>query len=139
VWRVKLVTELQAGETTEVEVARLERDEQAGLADLGLGLAEAKRLTAAIQAEIVPAQVTIASDNRRTCLACGRVLASTGHYTHPFQGLCYSLFAQTDWTRTCIEAVCLGWTQDFFERAQRWRDAGCVDETFEAHCQWQNL
>jgi hypothetical protein len=46
---------LQAGETTEVEVARLERDEQAGLADLGLGLAEAKRLTAAIQAEIVPA------------------------------------------------------------------------------------
>jgi hypothetical protein len=27
VWRVKLVTELQAGETTEVEVARLERDE----------------------------------------------------------------------------------------------------------------
>jgi hypothetical protein len=80
VWRVKPVTELQAGETTEVEVARLERDEQAGLADLGLGLAEAKRLTAAIQAEIVPAQVTIASENRRTCLACGRVLASKGHY-----------------------------------------------------------
>jgi hypothetical protein len=41
VWRVKLVTELPAGETTEVEVARLERDEQAGLADLGLRLAEA--------------------------------------------------------------------------------------------------
>jgi hypothetical protein len=80
VWRVKPVTELQAGETTEVEVARLERDEQAGLADLGLGLAEAKRLTAAIQAEIVPAQVTIASENRRTCVACGRVLASKGHY-----------------------------------------------------------
>jgi hypothetical protein len=35
VWRVKLVTELQARETTEVEVARLERDEQAGPADLG--------------------------------------------------------------------------------------------------------
>jgi hypothetical protein len=28
VWRVKLVTELQAGGTTEVEVARIERDEQ---------------------------------------------------------------------------------------------------------------
>ena len=39
VWRVKLVTELQLGETTEVEVARLERDERAGLADLGLHLA----------------------------------------------------------------------------------------------------
>jgi hypothetical protein len=34
VWRVKLVTELQAGETTEVEVARIERDQQAGLSDL---------------------------------------------------------------------------------------------------------
>ena len=42
VWRVKLVTELEAGETTEVEVARIERDEQAGLSDLGLRLAEAK-------------------------------------------------------------------------------------------------
>jgi hypothetical protein len=42
-WRVKLVTELQAGETTEVEVARIERGEQAaGLSDLGLRLAEAK-------------------------------------------------------------------------------------------------
>jgi hypothetical protein len=38
VWRVKLVTELQAGETTEVEVARIEHDEQAGLSDLGLRL-----------------------------------------------------------------------------------------------------
>jgi hypothetical protein len=47
VWRVKLVTELQAGETTEVEVARFERDEQVDLADLGLRLAEAKQLTSA--------------------------------------------------------------------------------------------
>ena len=87
VWRVKLVTELEAGETTEVEVARIERDEQAGLADLGLRLAEAKRLTAAIQAEIVPAQVTVAGEHRRTCLACGRVLASKGHYTATFRSL----------------------------------------------------
>ena len=50
-WRVKLVTEFGAGETSEVEVARIERDEQAGLADLGLRIAEAKRLTAAIKAE----------------------------------------------------------------------------------------
>ena len=87
VWRVKLVMELEAGETTEVEVARIERDEQAGLADLGLRLAEAKRLTAAIQAEIVPAQVTVAGEHRRTCLACGRVLASKGHYTATFRSL----------------------------------------------------
>ena len=40
VWRVKLVAEFEARETTEVEVARLERNEQAGVADLGLRLAE---------------------------------------------------------------------------------------------------
>jgi hypothetical protein len=87
VWRVKLVAEFETGETTEVEVAHLERDERAVLADLGLRLAEAKRLTAAIQAEMVPAQVTTASENRRTCIACGRVLASKGHYTATFRSL----------------------------------------------------
>jgi hypothetical protein len=72
--RVKLVAEFETRETTEIEVAHVERDEQAGLADLGLRLAEAKRLTAAIQAEMVPTQVTIAGESRRTCvrrlLAC---------------------------------------------------------------------
>ena len=87
VWRVKLVTEFEAGETTEVEVARIERAEQAGLADLGLRLAEAKQLTAAIQAEIVPAQVTTAGEQRRICAACGRVLASKGHYSATFRSL----------------------------------------------------
>ena len=87
VWRVRLVAEFETGETTEVEVARLERDEHAGLADLGLRLAEAKRLTAAIQGEIVPAQVTIACEHHRTCVACGRVLASKGHYTATFRSL----------------------------------------------------
>src|SRR5579863_6120248 len=87
VWRVKLAAEFDAVETTEVEVARLERDEWAGLADLGLRLAEAKQLMVAIQAEIVPTQVVIASENRRTCVACGRVLASTGYYTATFRSL----------------------------------------------------
>ena len=40
VWRVKLVAELRPGVMTETEVARIERDEQAGLAELGLQLAE---------------------------------------------------------------------------------------------------
>jgi hypothetical protein len=38
VCRVKLVAELRAGVTTETEVARIERGEEAGLADLGLRL-----------------------------------------------------------------------------------------------------
>ena len=87
VWRVRLVTELAAGETTEVEVARLERDEQADLADLGLRLAEAKQLMAAIQAEIVPAQVTVAGEHRRTCMVCAGELASKGHYAATFRSL----------------------------------------------------
>ncbi len=44
VWRVKLVTELRPGVMTETEVACIEREEQAGLAELGLRLAEAKQL-----------------------------------------------------------------------------------------------
>jgi hypothetical protein len=75
VWRVKLVAELRPGVLTETEVARIERDEQAGLADLGLRLAETKRLTAALQAEIVPAQVTAVGEQRRCCSSCGRRLA----------------------------------------------------------------
>src|ERR1700761_1270392 len=87
VWRVKLVAEFETGETTEVEIARLERDEQAGLADLGLRLAEAKHLTAAIQAEIVPAQVMVAGERRRLCVACHGEQASKGYYTATFRSL----------------------------------------------------
>ena len=76
-WRVKLVAELRPGVLTETEVARIERDEQAGLADLGLRLADTKRLTAALQAEIVPAQVAAVGGQRRCCSSCGRRLGVT--------------------------------------------------------------
>ena len=79
VWRVKLVAELRPGVVTETEVARIERDEQAGLAKLGLQLAGAKRLVAVLQAQLVPAQVAVLGKRRRSCAACGPVLASTGH------------------------------------------------------------
>ena len=87
VWRVKLVAELQPGVTTETEVARIERDEQANLAELGLRLAEAKQLTAALQAQIVPAQGTVLSECRRSCGACGSALASKGHYRVRFRSV----------------------------------------------------
>jgi hypothetical protein len=87
VWRVKLVAELEPGVATETEVARIERDEEAGLADLGLRLEEAKRLTAALQAQIVPAQVTTVGERRRWCAACGQRLASKGHYPATFRSL----------------------------------------------------
>jgi hypothetical protein len=87
VWRLKLVAELRPGVTTETELFRIERDEQAGLAELGLRLVEAKQLTAALQAQIVPAQVAVLGERGRSCTACGRVLASKGHYGARFRSL----------------------------------------------------
>ena len=87
VWRVKLVAELQPGVTEETEVACLERGEEAGLADLGLRLDEAKQLTAALQAEMVSAQVAVVGERRRWCAACERSLASKGHYRATFRSL----------------------------------------------------
>ncbi|MFL5285767.1 MAG: ISKra4 family transposase [Rhodopila sp.] len=87
VWRVKLVAELRPGVMTETEVARIERDEQADLADLGLRLAETKQLTAALQAEIVPAQVAVVGERHRGCSSCGRLLASKGYYPVTFRSL----------------------------------------------------
>src|SRR3954451_18508004 len=80
VWRVKLVAELEPGVVTETELVRIERDAQAGVAELGLQLDEAKRLTAALQVRLVPAQVAASGECRRACEACGRALASKGHY-----------------------------------------------------------
>jgi hypothetical protein len=65
VWRVKLVAELRPGEVTETEVARIERDEQAGTADLGLRLSETKQPMAALQDQIVPAQVAMRPGTQR--------------------------------------------------------------------------
>src|SRR4051812_6251253 len=86
-WRVKLVAKLQPGVTTETEVARIERSEEVGLAELGLRLDEAKQLTAALQAQIVPTQVAMAGERRHWCVACGRGLASKGHYPATFRSL----------------------------------------------------
>jgi hypothetical protein len=72
---------------TETEVGRIERDEDAGLADLGLQLAEMKQLAAALQAEIVPAQVSVLGERCRFCVACGGMLASKGYYPATFRSL----------------------------------------------------
>jgi hypothetical protein len=86
-WRVTLVAERPSGVTTETELACIERDQQTGLADLGLSLAEAKQVTAALQAEIVPAQMTVLGECPRVCEACGRRLASKGSSAARFRSL----------------------------------------------------
>src|SRR3954453_17879313 len=87
VWRGELVAELRPGVMTETEVARIERDEQAGLADLGLRLAETKKIKGAGQAEIVPARVAAVGERDRSCASCGRMLASKGYYPVTFRSL----------------------------------------------------
>ena len=67
VWRVTLVVELEPGFATEVEFAPLGRDEQASLADRGFRLAEARQLTAVLQAEMVPTQGAVVGERRRSC------------------------------------------------------------------------
>ena len=84
---MKLVAERPSGVTTETGLACIERDEQISLPELGLRLEEAKRLTAALQAEIVPAQVTALGECPRTGAACGRGLASKGYSAARFRSL----------------------------------------------------
>ncbi len=86
-WRVMLVAERRPGVVTETELACIERDEEVGLADLGLRLDEAKRLMAALQAEMVPAQMAALGECPRACEACGRRLAAKGHYGARFRSL----------------------------------------------------
>ena len=87
VWRVRLVADLEPGVVTAAELARIVRDAQAGLAELGLRLDEAKRLTATPQAQLVPAQVAAVGAHRHSCEGCGRVLASKGHHGATFRSL----------------------------------------------------
>jgi hypothetical protein len=79
-WRVMLVAELHPGMTTETELACIERDEEVGLADLGLRLDEVKRLTAALQAEMVPAQMAALGE-------CPRGRGSDPGYTRNVESL----------------------------------------------------
>jgi len=86
-WRVKLVAERHPGVTTKTELACIGRDEDVGLADLGLRLGEAKRLAAALQVEMIPAQMAALSERPRACEACGCRLAAKGHYRATFRSL----------------------------------------------------
>src|SRR4029453_8199460 len=56
-------------------------------ADLGLRLDEAKQLMAALQAEMVSAQLAVVGERQRSCATCGRPLASKGHYSATFRSL----------------------------------------------------
>ena len=81
VWRVKLVAET-GGPATEIEVARIEREDWAVPEALGLSLDEGKSIAAAIQAEMVRAQASTMSEHFRSCGHCGLNFAEQGISEH---------------------------------------------------------
>jgi len=87
VWRLKLDADFGAGNTTEIEVARIEREAWADPERLGLSLSEGKRLTAAVQSEMVRAQASIMGDRFRCCAHCGSALSSKGYRRVTFRSL----------------------------------------------------
>jgi Transposase len=88
VWRVKLVADFGDEATeTDVEVARIERDEFTVPETLGLSLGEGKRLTAAIQTEMVRAQAATMGERFRWCAHCGSTLSSKGYRSVTFRSL----------------------------------------------------
>jgi hypothetical protein len=87
VWRVKLVAELGSDTMCETEVAEIERDDFATPETLGLTLSEGKLLTAAVQAEIVRAQVAEMGERFRWCEHCGTKLQSKGYYPATFRSV----------------------------------------------------
>jgi hypothetical protein len=71
-WILRLVKIGTEGEGQSQDVMKIERpDDLANIADLGLTLSETKRLLAALQQEIVAAQVGDHAVRRPTCSRCG--------------------------------------------------------------------
>ena len=87
IWRLKLVAELESGVVSETEMARIEREDFVVPETLRLTLDESKELTAAIQAEIVRAQVAVMGERFRWCEHCGAKLLSKGYYPATFRSL----------------------------------------------------
>jgi hypothetical protein len=86
-WRVKLIAEADQGVVSETEVGRIERDDLAVPETLGLTLQEAKQMTAAMQSQMVRAQVAAMGERFRWCEHCGRKLLSKGYYATTFRSL----------------------------------------------------
>ena len=81
VWRVKLVADLGAGPAVEIEVAQIEREDWVVPETLGLTLVEGKRITAAIQTEMVRAQASTMGERFKYCAHCELALSSGSNLT----------------------------------------------------------
>jgi hypothetical protein len=86
-WRITLVAEVEPGQSVEHDIASFERDDRITPATLGLNIAEGKAVLAAIQTQLVGAQVKRHAEVARHCLWCGQTQASKGYYRSTFRSV----------------------------------------------------
>jgi hypothetical protein len=79
-WKIRLIAEAVSGETTEAEIATIEREDLLSPAAIWLTIADGKTILESLQKGIVAAQVEHDCASRKACLKCGAVLRTKGHY-----------------------------------------------------------
>jgi hypothetical protein len=84
-WTIKLVTEAGSEQATEETLLHLERREDLVIEELGLTLAESRRLLEALQRSVVVAQAKAYGALEQSCCHCGRVLHTKGYYRRAFR------------------------------------------------------
>lgn len=85
-WTVKAVSETESGHAAaEQTLVAIERTDQLTVEDLGLSLAEAKRLLATLQRLIVTVQIEEYGAAYRGCSDCHQLLHTKGYYRPSFR------------------------------------------------------
>jgi hypothetical protein len=79
-WKIRLIAEVVSGETTEAEIATIEREDLLSPATTGLTIAEGKTILEGLQKRIVAAQVEHHGISMKACFKCGAALRTKGHY-----------------------------------------------------------
>jgi len=86
-WTVKLQIEGVDGKVGEQTLMEIEREDELRVERLGLALAEAKRLLAALQRQMVAAQVDQYGSEFRNCSHCHRAFRTKGYYRAFFRSV----------------------------------------------------
>jgi hypothetical protein len=138
-WIIRLVKIGTEGEGSCTDVMEINRPDDLGdLADLGLTLAEAKRLLAGLQQEIVAAQARDHTVRRPDCARCGRICHVKDYRSHMVATLfgqvtvklprfrcaaCGGIEAGIDWPSHCRSTPELDQLQAHFSALMTYRTA----------------
>jgi hypothetical protein len=84
-WTIKVISETESGHTAEQTLVAVERTDRLTVEDLGLSMAEGKRLLATLQRSIVTAQIEEHGAGYRGCPDCHQLLRTKGYYRTSFR------------------------------------------------------